>query len=147
MKNILLPIEELLQEKNVAYNIISHDEKYEIIKKWKCVFFQSLTINQVEMANKFLWHIFSFNYIKALEKEIAIDAFNRLNVKRYTIFSSNIKSTGILCESSLLPSYEEFAKAKTSSPELFDLYINQINLKWTFVITHEPNFGPYLYHK
>ena len=65
----------------------------------------------------------SYKYIKALEKKIAIDTFNQLNAKKYTIFSSNIKSTGIICESNLLPSYKEFAKTKTSFPELSDLYI------------------------
>ncbi|MFM7858535.1 MAG: DUF4275 family protein [Flammeovirgaceae bacterium] len=26
---------------------------------------------------------------------------------------------------------------------LFDLYVIHKNLKWTFVITHEKDFGPY----
>ena len=92
-----------------------------------------------------LWHVFSYGNVHSTEGLKAINKFNTQYFKELTVFSSNSQLNGLKCitRNNKFLDYKTLQNVLVNTPQLGDLYINHHNLKWTFVITHENEFGPY----
>ena len=87
------------------------------------------------------WNTFAGKYAPHLEGQTAIDRFNQLYVKEYTIIAGNDLS--VHCQGRSLPSYDDFMKVINSQYYEFDTYISHVKFNWTFVITHDEFIGPF----
>ena len=130
-------IEDSLKKLGVSTRLLFQEEKYTFQKVWRKTFANGLEGKELD------WHTFSYNMIPHIKGSEAINAFNSQPVKNYLIISSNHKLAGLTCNGSSIISYEDLIKITRKNPFLYDLYISHQNLKWTFVITHEDEFGPY----
>ena len=126
-----------LKELGVSTRLLSFNEKIDHQKTWRKVFASNLQEKRID------WHAFSYNLTPHLEGFDAINKFNAQPVKNYFIISSNDKLTGLACEGNKVLSYSDLLIIRNKNPSFYDVYISHKNLKWTFVITHEEDFGPY----
>lgn len=131
-------IKDLLLHRGTTADFISEEQKMSFFKSWSD-----------EYGNKQLpdkdpyWHSFSYSLTKHLAGNKAIEAYNKLYFKDFMIISSNPKLTGIICSGHQSLEIDKLMNVCDTCSELYDLYISHSNLKWTFVITHESDFGPY----
>ncbi len=92
------------------------------------------------------WHVFSYNYVTDyLTGEQADDKYCSLYVKDFVVIGS--EKVGLKCSSDHLPELNRLKKYIKDSNEIFDLYITHKNFNWTYVISHEDDFGPYYAEK
>lgn len=130
-------LENSLKKLGVSTRLLSPEEKYNLQKLWRKTFANTLNDKKID------WHTFSYNLVQHIKGPKAIDAFNSQFIKNYFIISSNPKLTGLACEGNRILSYCDLLQIINKSPFLHDLYISHKNFNWTFVITHEEEFGPY----
>lgn len=89
--------------------------------------------------DSFLWHLCSWEKVKCLEKDKAIEAFENQFKNKYTIFYQ-FTDEALLVEKgdSLkvidLPYHDKHLYYS-------DIYIMDWDRKWTFMMTHETEFG------
>lgn len=84
----------------------------------------------------FLWHLFSWNLVPALEGDAARQALDTLDYARACLFYENLSGD----EAAVRP----VASVPSSLFETKDdLYLTAPDLSWTYVHTHEPDCGPY----
>ncbi|MGS2778439.1 DUF4275 family protein [Robertmurraya sp. GLU-23] len=93
----------------------------------------------------FLWHVFSYEKLRCLEKKQAEEAFNLVEKKSCYIFFQHSDHAYILENAQDLKAsdlqFEEDIDEK-------DLYVVDTEFNWTYVITHEKEMlGPYFVKK
>ena len=149
MSKITNPIKELLESQFIQFQELNIDETKLFFENWKAKSLMSIkkNINPSVIKKGLYWHAFSFNLIPHYKNEEAELKFQKLHVKQYYIVSSNLKITGLLCNSSKLPYLYDLKTIHKKNPFLFDLYISHYKYNWSFVITHEDDFGPYFIPK
>lgn len=128
-----------LEERGVQSSELGHEETKDIIATWT----QKFTI-QPPGKNEALWHTFSLNHFPCESGAHAMKKLNETPLKTFVIFSpadlSAIKCTApYAC---FIP-YEELQAQWMSIRYRMDIFIVQSNFTWTFVHTHEQDFGPY----
>ncbi len=139
--NILLfnTLEPLLADNHFQVSMISGDAKAHVIDEW-----QKRFVPKTQDKGEALWHTFSFNRFPHVSETDAVNQFNETYLKQCIIFSTS-DYFGINCttDAPVLLSYERLCQYLDRLPNHVDIYIAQHNFKWTFVITHEKDFGPY----
>lgn len=89
--------------------------------------------------NNYLWHLFSYEYIKCIEDDFAVQQY--LNIDKNVCY--------------ILLDYENLC-FKIDRIDLLDInfintvndiYITDVDFTWTYVHTHELQCGPYYYKK
>lgn len=112
--------------------------------KWLEVFAKDVVTDDLYIGCC-MWHIFSYGRspFQYIEHEAAIDAFNILDKNEcYLFFQSS--EFGYRIKKSKLTSKIISDIIRFHGD---DIYILDVDLKWTFIVTHEdPWFGPYLCH-
>ncbi|MFS1518814.1 DUF4275 family protein [Bacillus sp. SCS-151] len=89
--------------------------------------------------NEFLWHVFSNKLLSCLEGKEAMEAFDEIEKDSCCVFyQSHDFAWKLECANIL--------KAKDFMNEQ-DIYVVDSNYKWTYVNTHEREFGPYFYQQ
>lgn len=88
--------------------------------------------------NTFLWHLFSYEYVKA-EEETAEAMFNACE-KTACVLISNVDDFGFRLEN---------ARALTAEAlnEFIDVTVTAADFAWTYSKTHEEGIGPYFYKR
>lgn len=136
-EDLIIALQSLLKKYRVKYSLISIEEKYSILNKWRSYFASNL--NERELP----WHSFNTNIHPSFEQTEAISKFNKCYFKDFTIIA-DFNYYGIRCNSDLVfASFSELKSALLSLENFVDIYITHINYKWTFVITHEEGIGPF----
>jgi hypothetical protein len=113
------------------------------INKWLSIFADSVDENlineHVTSDGNFLWHIFTWGEVACLQGDEAKNAFDALEyteaIKFYGGYSNKIKGVSTVLKLS--------AAAIDDDPNS-DVYITATDYSWTYVRTHEDDFGPYL---
>ncbi len=83
------------------------------------------------------WHIFSFHKVNALSNTKARQAFNKCKKEKVYVFYQH-KEEAYYIENPWLLKSSDFDTED-------DIYIFDMNNKWTYVHTHEIDCGPYFY--
>ena len=87
------------------------------------------------------WYVFSCKrYPLYWESREADQKYKEIYVKEFVIDDGE---NGYQCFSQHLPNLDKLKSATKDFGILYDLFISHKNLKWTFVITHEEDVGPY----
>lgn len=86
-----------------------------------------------------LWHIFSYDKVDSLKGKEAIEAFKRQQKRTCYLFYQEDENAFVLGNSSFLTADDIINENKGT----VDVYIVGSNFKWTYVLTHENNCGPY----
>ena len=86
---------------------------------------------------QYLWHLFSNRKKVALEGQIARERFNQIQKNDVYIFYNNSEETYVVTGSEYLRDID-FDQEQ-------DIYIMDLNNKWTYIHTHESDCGPYFY--
>ncbi len=114
-------------------------------KKWLKIFAPGVSKQDIQKhyVNEMLWHVFSWELIPAddfAEGEKAIEAFNHADKKDawYILPFEENPCVNTLTDESITT--EELAKET-------EIYIVANDLSWTYIITHENDWGlgPYFY--
>lgn len=86
---------------------------------------------------QYLWHMFSYRKKVALEGQVARQKFNQVKKSDVYIFYNSLEETYLVTGSENLRDVD--------FDEEQDIYVIDINNKWTYINTHESAFGPYFY--
>ena len=117
-------------------------DKKEIIENWLKAFGKGVSSKIIEehvtSHGNHLWHLFTWANVECLEGDAARKAFDNLEytgaIRFFDGYSNRIdKVTDIGKTSSA-----EIDKCKAS-----DVYVAAKDFSWTYVRTHEADFGPY----
>ncbi|MBQ2712895.1 MAG: DUF4275 family protein [Clostridia bacterium] len=114
----------------------------ELVEKWLSVFGNGvdkrLMKDHVTSYGNLLWHLFTWGKVPCLEGDEARKAFDDLQyteaVRFYDGYSSHIEGVSVIGKISA----KVVDKDKKS-----DVYIVATDFSWTYVRTHELDFGPY----
>lgn len=106
--------------------------------KWKENFANHLSTNQKRAIylQQYLWHLFSYEERKHLAGEEAVSAFLEQKKGKCTIFFQHVDDAYVLEHAASLVLTDLVTDHE-------DLYVMDWNGNWTFIITHEREFGPY----
>lgn len=87
--------------------------------------------------HQYLWHMFSYRKKVALEGQVARERFNKIEKGDVYIFYNASEETYLVTGSEYLRDID--------FDEEQDVYIMDLDNKWTYIHTHELDCGPYLY--
>ena len=117
-----------------------------LVRRWLSVSGQivpkEIMENHVTTDGNHMWHIFTWGNVPCLEGDAARAAFDSLQdcegIQFYGGYDCNIKRVSI----------RKKRTAKALDRERYtDIYIVATDFSWTYVHTHEPEFGPYFCQK
>lgn len=119
---------EIIQNKPIKS---SEDELSKTVFAWRNKFIRN---KKAPYLNQNMWHIFSYEVSPYLEKEAAIIELKKQYLADTFIFNERLQFL-IQCKNGI-----PFIKMIDF---IDDIYISHHNMKWTYVITHEDDLGPY----
>ncbi|MGG3130254.1 DUF4275 family protein [Bacillus pumilus] len=111
--------------------------------RWRERFASHLSIkeqNEISIDD-FLWHLCSFGMVTCLEKAEAIDAFFQQSKDKFTVFYQFVDEAYLFENASSLLIND--LPYESNNMDYNDMYVMDWNKKWTFVMTHETDYGPY----
>ncbi|WP_226671600.1 DUF4275 family protein [Metabacillus litoralis] len=111
---------------------------------WSERFTSHLSVEErktIYLDDGFLWHVCSWEKVKCLKKLDAIEVFNEQSKVKCTIFYQYIDEAYLLQNARTL-TLEELPYDQTHM-YYGDIYIMDWDKKWSFVMTHESECGPY----
>ncbi|WP_144483939.1 DUF4275 family protein [Bacillus pumilus] len=111
--------------------------------RWRERFASHLSMkeqNEISI-DAFLWHLCSFGMVTCLEKAEAIDAFLQQSKDKYTVFYQFVDDAYLFENASSLSIND--LPYQTNHMDYNDMYVMDWSEKWTFVMTHETDYGPY----
>lgn len=130
-------IYDLLREEGIQFEVEEDESTAQLWNEWRSKFkAHYLTMEDCQ------WHTFCDNiYENYLEKQDAEDRYKQLLVNEYFIIIPD--EPAIRCFSNRLPELEKVKSFAHDFGVVMDLYVCHKNVKWTFIVTHEDEFGPY----
>lgn len=131
---------EILQKRSIQYTEIGKWGKY-LRGVWAKEFAEVISSDEREKIymDHFLWHLFSYKKVEALEKDLARHAFDKEVKDRVYVFYQHL-DLAYLIENTKDIIAEDFKDEQ-------DIYIVDTKFEWTYVNTHESACGPYFHHK
>lgn len=106
---------------------------------WENSFAKSLS-NETKkniFMNQYLWHSFSYGILNAKQKGKARQSFNQIKKESVYVFNQNKDETFLISDA------QDLKAADFDFEE--DVYIVDVDFRWTYVKTHEICCGPYYY--
>ena len=134
LENLFIP---RLSEYFENYTILDNSANKNILADWFRHF-------SPKNKHKQLWHAFSYYEAKAYTGQQAIKRFEKQSKNNIIIFSNELSNSIIfnnLIQNDI--SIEIINDCINNNKSKHDIYFTEINFAWTFVITHESEFGPY----
>ncbi|WP_413367637.1 DUF4275 family protein [Lysinibacillus sp. 3P01SB] len=112
-------------------------------KIWEKIFTVSLSTKEKEriFLDQFLWHICSWGAVSCAAKEEAIALFTNQEKDKCTIFYQFIDDAYMVKNAKELTVHDVPYEARNMNRN--DIYVMDDKLKWTFIMTHEEQCGPY----
>lgn len=144
-KDIEQGIVRSFSEADIDFEIMTEKEVLEYKKQWLSVFAPKdadiRKLNKLCLSSRkiygFLWHLFSYEYIKTPYSEQATVLFDK-KVKDTAVFIENTENLG----------YRIHNLSKLNSDylnEWIDVTVTASDFSWTYSKTHESELGPYYY--
>ena len=123
--------------------------KKELIEKWISEFASNVdekSLNRCVLSKtNFLWHLFSFELVSAIEGEEAKKAFDNLEYEEAIKFYEESWNKDRINKISIVG---KISSKEIDTEEESDVYIVAKDFSWTYVKTHEDGwYGPYFYKK
>lgn len=107
-------------------------------QKWVEIFLNGVDTKNIYIE-QFLWHAFSYNRMKGLEKGAAQQALaNEKKEVLYLFFNDEGDTRGYRLENSGAFTHEMLRYYQ-------DIYVVDEDFTWTYIFTHEEHCGPYFY--
>ncbi|MBG9822489.1 DUF4275 family protein [Bacillus safensis] len=116
---------------------------HDLRARWRERFAHHLSIKEQKEAaiDDFLWHLCSSGMVTCLEKDEAIDAFLKQPKYKCTVFYQFVNEAYLFENASSLSIND--LPYQSNDMDYNDMYVMDWNEKWTFVMTHETDYGPY----
>lgn len=135
---------DLLKDKGICV-IELNNKKNDLIKRWGESFVKDIHINQKRHIDyrRFMWHVFSNNVLSSKKGQSARKAFNRVKKDECYIFYQEFNHALMLENASRLTSEDIINEYEGY---ICDVYVVDKDFTWTFIVTHEEDYGPY-YHE
>lgn len=140
MKSTLLELfGPLLTAKRFTSTEVPKQDCDKYVKNWSAMFLKKPLV-----PSEALWHTFSYNHYVHYTGRQAIEVFDKTFMKSLIVFTTS-SCEAIICESDVVQNmkYNELVCCLNKIDRSLDIFICQKNYRWTFVIPHEPDFGPY----
>jgi len=116
---------------------VAQVEGSDLKREWEHVFAEGLNVDEKMdiYMEQYLWHIFSYAKKPCLSDEQAVDAFrNEPKMACYVFYQQHDLVLFIEDATHLMPEDVEGEQ---------DIYIVDEHFKWSYVVTHESELGPY----
>ena len=118
-------------------------EPQELVEKWLSAFGigvdEKIIADYVTSEYNFLWHLFTWGSVPCMEGDEARNAFDALDyteaIRFYDGFSMHIDGVSVI---------NKISAKKVDNDKQNDVYIVAKDFSWTYVRTHESDYGPYL---
>src|SRR5262245_48825469 len=125
-----------LKQTNGQHRKLTQDEKQTYVRKWLETFAQEVKKQTGQWVyNGYMWHAFSFEFVKAKSGADAIQLYGKEKSKKYLILSEQDRRSSYVCDGIELIEAEVFDD---------DYYVVPVSYEWTMAFTHEqPELGPY----
>ena len=137
-------MESRLSDKGILFEHISDCEQVAGLKNnWLSGFAVGIKTNDI-YADQFMWHIFSYQRMSCIEGDEATTRFLSQNKGQCYILFQHHSDAYYLENAAALTQCDIIGGSDFVSS---DLYVVSKNFSWTYVVTHESDFGPYFYHK
>jgi len=119
---------------------LTRDEKQTYDRKWLETFARRVKKQTGQWVyNGYMWHTFSFEFVKARSGAEAIQLYEGEKSTKYLILSDQDRHPSYLCDGMELIGAEVFDD---------DYYVVPFDYEWTMAFTHEqPELGPYFVRK
>ena len=116
-----------------------------IIKKYQDTFFSNLTEKDKKEIyfNQYMWHAFSYDKIRCLKGEDAINEFEKMSKNEVYIF---FEHDDVVLEEKNITLNKLFESLENSEEIGYDCYVVSKDFTWTFVTTHETQYNDGIYH-
>lgn len=152
-----------LQARNIDFRFVLNKEA-ELEQQWENAFTKSISKSQKRKMAFYqsMWNVFSWGKIECLKGQQAIDAFDQqkkggcylinagMQEAIYIPKAGRIKAIDIIHTGSSSCSSDRSDHEQTAFPSsanhLMDLFFVNEDFDWTYVMTHEEDYGPY-FHK
>lgn len=112
-------------------------------EQWRINFASHLSNEEQKSIgmDRFLWHLCSWEKVNCLEKDAAIEAFNKQSKIKCTVFYQFIDEAYLVQNAQTL----NVDELPYDQSHMFygDIYIMDWDLNWTLIMTHSDNSGPY----
>ncbi|CRK84738.1 DUF4275 family protein [Neobacillus massiliamazoniensis] len=133
----------LLKDKGIRV-IELNNKRNDLIKRWGESFVKDIPKNQKRhiFYGRFMWHLFSSNVLSCKKKQSARKAFNRIMKDECCIFYQEFTNALLLENASGLTSEDIINEYEGY---MCDVYVVDKDFTWTYIVTHEEDYGPYFY--
>jgi hypothetical protein len=117
--------------------VFRQSELWKLQRDWRAAFAPSQKSWSGDLG-KVDWHIFSYGVVSALERELAIDAYEAQPREELIVAVTLDRGPAFRCRFGAGPRYVDIRSGWRG-----DLYTVNAAMTWTFVMTHEELCGPY----
>ena len=115
----------------------------ELVERWLSVFGRDvdkkMIADHVTSYGNLLWYLFTWGKVPCFKGDEARDAFDALDyseaIRFYDGYANHIEGVSII---------DKISAKKVDKDRKSDVYIVAKDFSWTYVCTHEVDFGPYL---
>ena len=148
MKTLLIDVlSDLLISNSSDVELLDDVEKDAILRKLHDNLLEkSKSKPDQEIISTHLWHFFSYKIIPHLDQHEAVKRFQNLYLKEFFILTNTPNVISLKCKCDyVFVDPQSLYKGLKDCNELHDIYIFHPNYRWLFIITHEEEFGPYLF--
>ena len=119
-------------------------EKWQLQQRWR----EHFTAGVKDATGKWIlgdadWHAFSSGYAPSVQGFGAEVAYGECKGESFILISSNEQVPAFRCIAQSLPAFTDLYAFAQENPQVFDLYLFSPDFRWTLVLTHEPDYGPY----
>ena len=124
----------IIEQKSIELARLTARQSYEVQKGWLEVFAQNTKTKTGEyIKGDLMWHSFSLKHEECLQGIAALEKYKKQSRCKLFIFDHDLADC-YFCIPKELPDFSGLGG---------DIYVSEINYKWTMVFTHEVGFGPY----
>jgi hypothetical protein len=127
---------DLLKDKGIRVMELNN-KRNELIKRWGESFVKDIPKN-----GRFMWHIFNYDGLSCKKGQSAKKAFNRVIKDECYIFYQEFENALLLENANSLTSEDIINEYEGN---ICDVYVVNKDFTWTFIVTHEEDYGPYYY--
>ena len=117
----------------------------EIKEKYIKTFFEKLTTKEKQEIyfEQYMWHAFSYEKIKCINGEDAINEFAKMKKNEVYVF---FEHDDVVWKEKDLTLENLFGLLKDSKEYGYDCYVVDKDFTWTFITTHETMYDDGIYH-
>jgi hypothetical protein len=134
---------DLLSDKGICA-IELKNKRNELIKRWGESFAKDIpkNIKKHIYYGRFMWHVFSNDVLTCKKGQSAKKTFNRIMKDECYIFYQEFNTVLFLENASNLTSEDIMNQYEGC---ICDIYVVDKDFTWTYILTHEEDYGPYFY--